>query len=88
MIDRNIRNKVERRRGVRPQRIERHLLFLQQGGVNLVCGTFVRERDEIVPSFNEDALGRTARIHHTEGRLRFVPSERIQGALIAMVRHG
>jgi hypothetical protein len=27
-------------------------------------------------------------MHHAEGKLRFIPSERIQGALVALVRHG
>jgi hypothetical protein len=88
MIDRNIRHRVERGRQVRPQRIERHPLFIQQGDKNLLCGSCWHEGDELRLSFNDDALGRTARIHHTEGKLRFVASERIAGAMIALVRHG
>jgi len=86
MIERNIRNRVERRRQVRPQRIERHPLFLQQGERNLLCGSCWHEGDELRLSFNDDQYGRTARMHHAEGRLRFIPSERIQGSLIALVK--
>jgi hypothetical protein len=86
MIERRVTNNVQRRRQVRPQRIERHPLFIQQGGKNLLCGSCWHEGDEIRLSFHDDQYGRLARCHHAEGRLRFVPSERIAGAMIAMVK--
>jgi hypothetical protein len=86
MIERNIRHRVERGRQVRPQRIERHPLFIQTGDKNLLCGSCWHEGDELRLSFNDDQHGRTARMHHTEGKLRFIPSERIAGAIVALVK--